>query len=109
MSRATREWRATHLTRHVHRKDNNHAAIVQALRGVGALVIDTSSLGLFVDIVCAYHGEWLIIEVKNPDTAYGRSGLNPNQQALAMAAGSAPVHVVSSVDDALRAIGASYE
>lgn len=107
MTRIEREWRATHLApRRTHRKDVNHAEIAAALRSVGALVIDTSSLGLFVDLVCAYHGEWIIIEVKNPDTHYGRSGLNANQIALAAAAGSAPVHVVSSVDEALKAIGA---
>ena len=92
--------------RRIHRHDANHAEIIATMRGVGAFVVDTSSLGMFVDAVVAYQGTWHIIEIKNPETQYGRSGLNANQQALATMAGSAPVHVVSSADEALRAIGA---
>jgi hypothetical protein len=79
------------------------------LRGAGLFVVDTSSLGLFCDVIVAFGGTWHMLEIKNPDTHYGRSGLNANQQALATAAGSAPVHVVSSVDEALRAVGACVD
>lgn len=106
MTRADREWRAAHLMRRVTRKDNNHAAIIGALRGVGAFVVDTSSLGLFVDAVCAFRGVWYVLEFKNRETAYGRAGLNANQRRLAAAAGDAPLLLVTTPDDALRAIGA---
>lgn len=89
-----------------HRKDANHAEIVRGLRDAGLHVVDTSSLGLFVDAIVAFNGTWHVLEIKNPETSYGRAGLNANQQALATAAGSAPVHVVSSVEEALKAIGA---
>lgn len=110
MSRVDREWRTSHLSRHVKRKDGNHAEIVKELRGVGAFVVDMSSLGDGCpDILAAFGGQWHVIEIKNPATAYGRAGLSASQQAAATMAGSAPVHVVSSVAEALKAIGAYSE
>jgi hypothetical protein len=106
MTRQEREWRATHLMRRAARKDNNHAAIIATLRGIGAFVVDTSSLGLFVDAVCAFRGVWYVLEFKNRETWYGRAGLNENQRRLADAAGDAPVLLVTTPDEALAAIGA---
>lgn len=101
----TAAWKEERM-RHTHRRDTNHAAIIATLRGVGAFVVDTSSLGLFVDAVVAFRGVWYVLEFKNRETWYGRAGLNANQRALALGAGDAPVLLVTTPDEALRAIGA---
>ena len=91
--------------RRIHRHDANHAQIIATMRGVGAFVVDTSSLGGFMDAIVAFRGRWLVMEFKNRETSYGRAGLSRNQQALAAAAGDAPVYEVDSPDEALRILG----
>ena len=86
--------------------DRNHPAIVQALRDVGASVIDTSDIGHgFPDLVVGFRGQNYLLEVKNLETAYGRKGLNPNQQRWSSEwAGSQPA-IVRTVAEALAAVG----
>ena len=53
-----------------HRKDNNHAAIKEALEKCGLKVIDCSQFGAgFPDLVCAREdGRVLLVECKGADT-----------------------------------------
>jgi hypothetical protein len=89
-----------------HRTDLSHAAIVQGLRGAGLLVIDLSGVGGGVgDALVAYNGAWHMLEIKSMDTAYGRRGLSETQRQLALMAGSAPVHVVRSLEEAMQCLG----
>ncbi len=91
------------------KKDANHKEIVDALRAVGASILDTSALGSGMpDLVVGYRQENFLIEIKNPKNKYGRKGLNDLQKEW-VAKWSAPVHVVRNINEALRAIGATVE
>lgn len=82
------------------RVDGNQAAIVAALRAVGVWVWDTHELGLgYPDLTTWYRGAFRLIEVK---TATGR--LTDWEKAFIVAC-PGEVHIVRSVDDALRAHG----
>lgn len=90
----------------VGRVDKNQNKIVKAFHQVGASVFDTSKVGGgFPDLVVAFQGETHLIEVKNPENSYGRKGLNKRQQEFSDSWRGAPVHIVRTVDDALKVIG----
>lgn len=95
------------MPRHARRVDNNQSEIVAELRQIGASVIDLSAVGGGVcDLIVGYRGQTYLIEVKNTATSYGKRGLNTKQQDVADNWRGAPIHVVRSVDEALRVIGA---
>ncbi len=88
------------------RTDGNQAAIVAALRGVGASVLPIASptVAGVPDLIVGYIGtdgrsRNLLMEVK---TAKGR--LEPEQETF-LATWPGPALVVRSVEEALRAIG----
>ena len=89
------------MTRRRGRVDFNQPEIVQALRDVGAQVTSMADLGNGVsDLLVSFRGEWTVMEIKD-----GTGKLTPDERAWIEDA-RAPVTVVRSVDDALRAIGA---
>lgn len=47
------------------RTDANQTEIVKYLRSIGALVVITSQLKKFCDIVVSYKSRWYIIEIKD--------------------------------------------
>jgi hypothetical protein len=63
------------------RKDNNHDAIVARFQQLGCSVIEMHATGIpgFPDLAIGCIGITHFVEVKNPDSAYGRSGFNGNQ------------------------------
>ena len=84
--------------RYARRVDLNQKEIVAALRGAGATVKVTHQP--FDLQIWAANGKSLMMEIKNPQTAYGRKGLNGKQLEEAQ---GLPVAMVDSVDAALRA------
>lgn len=88
------------------RTDANQAEIMAALRQVGASVLDLSAVGRGVpDLLVSFQGVNYLIEVKNAGSAYGRAGLTKRQQSWADWWKGGPVHIATSIDDALRIIG----
>lgn len=88
------------------RADANQPAIVAAMLKVGASVLDTSKLGGgFPDLVVGFRSQNFLLEVKNPENAYGRRGLNANQLAWNANWNGRRMIAVCSIDEALRAIG----
>lgn len=91
------------------KRDANHRHIVEALERIGCFVVDLASVGSGVpDLLVIRQGRVEFVEIKNPKTGYGRRGLNPLQivfQERARVHGCT-IHVVTSVDDALRLHGA---
>ena len=84
--------------RYARRVDANQAEIVKALREAGAKV---KVIHQPFDLeVWAPNGKVLLMEIKNPATAYGRKGLNAKQAEEAQ---GLPVAMVDSVEAALRA------
>ncbi len=88
------------------RVDETQADIVAALRKAGASVLDMSAVGGgFPDLVCGFRGLTLLMEVKNPNTRYGRRGFNKNQIRWQETWNGGPVSLVDGPDAALRALG----
>lgn len=89
-------------TRYAARVDGNQADIVKALRSLGASVY---VLKLPVDLLVGINGKTALVEVKDPNSAYGRRGLNPNQQAFSATWCGGTVALVDSIEAARRLIG----
>lgn len=86
-------------------KDRNHNAIFDVARGIGARVWDTSMIGGgFPDAIVYWAGQVYLVEVKNPETRYGKAGPTKRQQRFA--SDGWPVLVVRTADELLHAIGA---
>lgn len=66
------------------KRDANHARLVDQFVALGCTVMETDSVGIagFPDLVVGCIGRNHLVEVKNPETRYGRSGLNDNQQTF---------------------------
>lgn len=77
------------------RVDTNHAEIMQALRACGWLVIDTSRLRGFVDLVCHKRGRTVLVEVKTPKG-------KPTKAQLNLAEFSWPVITIRTLTDAVN-------
>lgn len=85
-----------------HRTDGNHTEIMKALRRVSCHVTPLSSTVPGVpDILVSRAGKWFVLEIKS-----GNGELSPDQEGFINQA-RAPVQVVRSVDEALRAVGAT--
>lgn len=83
------------------RRDDNHNAVADTFRALGCSVFETDRVGEgFPDLVVGMQGDSLLIEVKNPETHYGRGGLNKTQSAFAAAWRGSPVTVITSPDEA---------
>ena len=82
-------------------RDRNHATLTAAFEALGCSVADLSNTGLvgWPDVVVGVMGRNHLVEYKNPDTRYGRAGLNPNQQAFSRDWKGGKMFVVSSVDE----------
>ena len=89
------------------KKDKMHTAIVAALRGVGAEVHELYQLPKSLDILVAYRGQLIWAEIKN-DPRTAEKDLTTAEWALIarFARVGVTLPVWSSVDEALRAIGA---
>ena len=89
------------------RVDNNHAAIANALRSLGAFVKDTSDIGGGLPdmwVSSSYWTGWL--EIKNPERSASRRKPQPNQQAFIDMANKngKHAHVVLTVEEAIRLV-----
>jgi len=84
------------------RKDHNQDLIVDALKKAGCSVLDLSMVGGGCpDLMVGKHGFNFFMEVKNPDT---KGKLNDLQKKF-IEEWDAPIHVVRTADEALKAIG----
>jgi VRR-NUC domain-containing protein len=82
------------------RKDNNHNAVVGLLQDAGAGCMDASFAGQGMpDLLVWWRGAWHLVEVKNPNTAYGRKGLSPRQRRWAENWNGGPVYVIRTGED----------
>lgn len=86
--------------------DTNQPEIVQALRAVGASVAPTHMIGRgFPDIVVGFRGVNFLLEIKDGDKPPSKRQLTADE-AEWHEGWRGHVHVVESVDEAYRAIGA---
>lgn len=88
------------------RVDDNHREIVTGLRAVGASVRSTAEVGAgFPDLAVGYRGLTWLLEVKDGNKPPSKRALTPDEQ-LFHATWRGAAAVVTSLDDALRTIGA---
>ena len=86
--------------RRKHKVDGNQAEIIDALRRMGAIVWDTSSLGCgFPDFV-VYHSKFSLLEVKRPGEK-----LTPDEVIFfGNLPHDAPAYVVHSPEEAIEKV-----
>jgi hypothetical protein len=83
--------------------DANQEQVVSALRAAGASVQSLAKLGQGCpDVLAGFRGANHLLEIKNPR---GKDKVNETQRKWHIE-WCAPVHVVRSPEEALRAIGA---
>ena len=83
------------------RRDDNHDEIADTFRALGCSVFETDRVGEgFPDLVVGLLGVSHLIEVKNPQTHYGRKGLNAGQSAFAASWRGSPITVITSALEA---------
>lgn len=86
--------------------DTNQAAIVAALRDVGASVQPLHAVGQGVpDLLVGFRNDIWLVEVKSPTAKKRDDGNTAHQIKWHAAWRGRPVAVVRNSDDALRAIG----
>ena len=86
--------------------DSNHREIVQALRRAGVAVQDLSAVGRGVpDLLCARAGLNVLLEVKRPKAKGQSAGTLTDEQIAWIDRWPTDVHVVTSPEEALRAMG----
>lgn len=89
------------------RVDGNHAAIMLALRAIGASVADTSAVGQgFPDLVVGLRGRNWLIELKDGSLSPSRRALTPAQVEF-KATWRGQWAVVTSPDEALELVSRS--
>jgi hypothetical protein len=90
------------MNRYARRKDRNHGELVKAFEQLGCSVADLSNAGIsgWPDVVLGVAGRNHLCEFKNPESRYGKAGLNPNQQAFTRDWRGGKLFMVSSVDEA---------
>jgi len=94
--------------RYARKVDDNQGEIVDALEAIGVGVVKTSSLGEFCDLVTFQRGTVRLLEVKDGSKPPSKRKLTPAQITLHGLAErhGCKVHVVATIDDALRVHGA---
>jgi hypothetical protein len=87
--------------------DRNHHAIVEVLRKYGASVYSLAHVGGGCpDILVGFRRQDFLLEIKNPESRYGKKGFNELQQEFASTWRGSKVLIVRTPLEALQAIGA---
>jgi len=86
------------------RLDANHNEIVSALRKAGAHVQSLASVGSGCpDVLVSFQEKWYVLEVKDGGKSASRQALT-DDEATWHKASHAPVHIVNSVEQALKVL-----
>lgn len=95
--------------KYAHRVDANQPAIVKALRDCGAVVMHASDSKMSgFDLLVAHRGALYVVEVKDGTKPPNKRALTKTeaQTCLELSRVGVRYHVVESVSEALRVIGA---
>ena len=86
--------------------DRNQSEVVAALRKVGASVQSLASIGKGCpDLLVGYHGILYLMEVKDGANIPSKQLLTDDQKKWHEAWNGSPVHVVRSIEQALKILG----
>lgn len=84
------------------KKDANHTPIMSAIKKITS-VHDLSNAGFGVpDGLMWANDGWHLFDIKNPETGYGRRGLNNNQKKWAEDWRGGPVYLIYTIDEAIQ-------
>lgn len=87
-----------------HRTDGNHAEVVEALRGIGASVLDIHDIGHGApDLLVGYRAMNLLLEVKDGKKPPSHRKLTSDEQAF-FDAWRGPIYIVYSANDAIDVV-----
>ena len=87
------------------KRDANHNLVADQFRALGCSVFETDRVGDgFPDLVIGCMGVNFLVEVKNPETRYGRAGLNGGQTLFNDAWRGDKVWLVCSEDEAVAVV-----
>ncbi len=86
------------------RVDANQAAIVSALRQVGAYVLFTFQLKNCFDLLVGYRGRTFLMEVKDPAQPASKRQLTAGEAKFKSEWRGSPYHVVHTVEEAIAII-----
>jgi len=95
-------------------KDANHAEIVEALRKVGAVIVDTTAVKHAFDLMVFYDCRAYVMEIKNPEKlpkVYDRERLEKTLEdgerkcMEDLRAVGVEYHIIASIEEALKVIG----
>lgn len=82
------------------KKDNNHDELIVALSGLVPVMDLYQYGGKLLDGQAYINGGWQIFDIKNPNTHYGRKGLNESQRKQVLKLGS-PVYLLYTIEDVI--------
>jgi hypothetical protein len=87
------------------KRDANHNDVADRFRALGCSVFETDRVGEgFPDLIVGCLGVNFLVEVKNPETRYGRAGLNGGQTRFNDAWRGDKVWLVCSEDEATAVV-----
>lgn len=94
------------MSRSRSKRDGNHDELTKAFEALGCTVQDLSHAGVsgWPDVVVGCIGRNHLVEFKNPDTAYGRAGLNSNQREFAARWRGGQLFAVSTRDEVMALV-----
>lgn len=86
--------------------DDNHNEVVSAFRRLGGVVTSTTCVKQFCDMVVAYNGHWILIEVKDGKKPPSQRKLTEREQRYHddVSKVGCMVHIVESVEDVIKLI-----
>jgi len=85
------------------RKDDNHRAIVKALRDAGASVADVAGIPCGFDIIAGFRGRNYVIEIKDGQKTASRRKLTDIEKRV-MDSWRGQYAVVGGIDEALSVV-----
>lgn len=88
------------------KRDANHGRLVATFKQLGCSVAELTDTGIpgWPDIIVGCVGVNRLVELKNPETAYGKRGLNSNQVAFSRDWSGDRVWVASTTDEAIALV-----
>lgn len=86
--------------------DSNHVEIVETFRGLGCVVTSTTCVKGFCDMVVAYNGLYLLIEVKDGKKPPSQRKLTPEESKYHVKVDGVgcKVYIINSVKEAIQLI-----
>lgn len=91
------------------RTDDNHTAIVSALRKIGAKVFSTAAIGKgFPDLVVGYRGDLFLLEIKDGSKPPSKRNLTPDEAKFMQEwKGISHIGIVYDAEDAISFLNRS--